>query len=241
MGGVMKDVIVKGSRVRLAGGEDRDGGGDGPLVVLLHGFGAPGDDLVPLFRQLDVPRHVRFAFPEALLDLGELLGSGYAGGRAWWMIDPSWFLPENQGKHAERARAVPEGLAEARTRVGEVLAGLGAKPDKTILGGFSQGAMLSLDYALRAQHAFAGVALLSGSITAVDEWQPLFAKLRGVRVMQSHGRADPILPFAAAERLRDLLKAAGADVRWVEFNGGHAIPQSSLDALGKLIRDAFGE
>lgn len=241
MGDVMKDVILKGSRVRLAGGEDRDGGGNGPLVVLLHGFGAPGDDLVPLFRQLDVPRHVRFAFPEALLDLGDLLGSGYAGGRAWWMIDPSWFLPENQDKHAERAKAVPEGLAAARTRVGEVLAGLGAKPEKTILGGFSQGAMLSLDYALRAEQSFAGLALLSGSITAIDEWQPLFAKLRGVRVVQSHGRADPILPFAAAERLRDLLKAADADVRWVEFNGGHAIPQSSLDALGKLIRDAFGE
>jgi phospholipase/carboxylesterase len=241
MGGVMKDVIVKGSRVRLAGGEDRNGGGDGPLVVLLHGFGAPGDDLVPLFRQLDVPRHVRFAFPEALLDLGELLGPGYAGGRAWWMIDPSWFLPENQGKHEERARAVPEGLVEARTRVGEVLSGLGAKPENTILGGFSQGAMLSLDYALRAEQSFAGLALLSGSIVAIDEWQPLFTKLSGVRVMQSHGRADPILPFAAAQRLRDLLKTAGADVHWVEFNGGHTIPMSALDVLGMLVRETFGE
>ncbi|HVW26413.1 MAG TPA: hypothetical protein VHC69_13685 [Polyangiaceae bacterium] len=237
----MKDVSVAGSRVRLAGGEDRDGGGDGPLVVLLHGFGAPGDDLVPLFRQLDVPRHVRFAFPEALLDLGELLGSGYAGGRAWWMIDPSWFLPENQGKHAERAKAVPEGLADARTRVGQVLAGLGAKPETTILGGFSQGAMISTDFALRAEKPFAGLALMSGSIVAIDEWQPLFGKLRGVRVMQSHGRSDPILPFAAAERLRDLLKNAGADLRWVEFSGGHTIPLSALDALGKLIRDSFPE
>ena len=236
----MKDVSVAGSRVRLAGGDDREGGGDGPLVVLLHGFGAPGDDLVPLYRQLDVPRHVRFAFPEALLDLEDVLGSGYAGGRAWWMIDPSWFLPENQGRLAERARAVPEGLAEARTRIGDVLDGLGAEPETTILGGFSQGAMLSTDFALRAAHPFAGLALMSGSIVAIDEWQPLFDKLRGVRVMQSHGRSDPILPFAAAERLRDILKAAGADVRWVEFSGGHTIPLSALDALGKLIRDAFG-
>src|SRR5262249_31150399 len=155
---------------------------------------------------------------------------------AWWMIDPSWFLPENQGKLAERAKSVPEGLAEARARVGEVLAGLGAKPEKTILGGFSQGAMLSTDLALRSQASFAGLALMSGSIVAVDEWQPLFEKLRGMRILQSHGRSDPILPFAAAERLRDLLKAAGADVRWIEFSGGHTIPLSALDALAKLIR-----
>jgi phospholipase/carboxylesterase len=59
--------------------------------------------------------------------------------------------------------------------------------------------------------------------------------------MQSHGRSDPILPFAAAERLRDFLKTAGADVRWVEFGGGHTIPMGALDGLGKLVRDVFGE
>src|SRR6185369_8839181 len=101
MGCVMKDVIVKGSRVRLAGGEDRDGGGDGPLVVLLHGFGAPGDDLVPLFRQLDVPREVRFAFPAAPLDL-RTLGAGYAGGRAWWMIDVAALDARARGGTRER-------------------------------------------------------------------------------------------------------------------------------------------
>jgi phospholipase/carboxylesterase len=237
----MKEVTIAGSRVRLAGGEDRDGGGDGPVVVLLHGFGAPGNDLVPLFRQLDVPRHVRFAFPEALLDLGELAGPGYAGARAWWMIDPSWFLPENQGKHAERAKLVPEGLTDARARVHAVLEGLGATPKSTILGGFSQGAMLSVDVALRSGEPFAGLALMSGSVVAVGEWQPLFSKLAGVRVMQSHGRTDPILPFAAAERLRDFMKSAGADVRWVEFGGGHTISVGALDALGKLVRDVFGD
>ncbi|HEX4341356.1 MAG TPA: hypothetical protein VH062_35855 [Polyangiaceae bacterium] len=237
----MKDVVIAGSRVRLAGGENRDGSGDGPIVVLLHGFGAPGEDLVPLFRQLDVPRHVRFAFPEAPLDLAELAGPSYAGARAWWMIDPSWFLPENQGKLAERAKSVPDGLADARARVDAVLEGLGATREKTILGGFSQGAMVTMDVALRGETPFAGLALMSGSIVAADEWQPLLPKLAGVRVMQSHGRTDPILPFATAERLRDLMKTAGADVRWVEFAGGHTISMGALEALAKLVHDAFGE
>ena len=75
---------------------------------------------------------------------------------------------------------------------------------------------------------------------SLREWERGFERLRGIPIMQSHGRADPILPFAAAERLRDLLKTAGADVRWVEFSGGHTIPMGALDALGKLVRDVFG-
>ncbi len=234
----MRQEVILGSKVRITGGADREGGGDGPLVVLLHGFGAPGDDLVPIHRQLDVPSNVRFAFPEAPLDLAGPLGPGYAGARAWWMIDPMILM---SGNRADCSRAVPDGLAEARATVTAQLdalgAMLGATRSKTILGGFSQGAMLSMDVALRSDTPFAGLALMSGTIVALDEWTPAFPKLRGVPVMQSHGRSDPLLPFDAAVRLRDLLREAGADVRWVEFSGAHTIVGSALDALAKLVRD----
>lgn len=237
----MRRLNAAGLDVIAAGGEDREGGGDGPLVVLCHGFGAPGEDLVPLFRQLAVPREVRFAFPAAPLDLGATLGPAYRGGRAWWMIDPKSLEEAQRGIRRDRSHVVPEGLAEARTMVtallGELGGLLGATPEKTILGGFSQGAMVSLDVALRLPHRLAGLCLMSGSIVAVDEWQPLFATLKGVPIVQSHGRSDPLLPFDIAEKLRDLLRDAGADVRWVEFSGGHTIPGSVLDALGKLIND----
>jgi phospholipase/carboxylesterase len=211
------------------------------LVVLLHGFGAPGDDLVPLFRQLDVPREVRFAFPEATLDLGEMGGPGYAGARAWWMIDAATLGAAARGERPDRTSLVPDGLTEARATITDVLAGLaallGAKPARTILGGFSQGAMLTVDVAVRRDEPFAGLALMSGTVIALPEWTPGFPKLAGLPVLQSHGRADPLLPFASAERLRDLLRGAGADVRWVDFAGGHTITSSVLDGLGKLIRD----
>ena len=81
----MREAIFGGLRVRITGGSDREGGrkGEGPTVVLLHGFGAPGDDLVPLWRVLDVPREVRFVFPAAPLPLD----MGYGDARAWWLID----------------------------------------------------------------------------------------------------------------------------------------------------------
>ena len=78
----MQERTFGGLRVRLAGGTDREGGGDGPLVVLMHGFGAPGTDLVGLWRMLDVPGNVRFAFPEAPNEV-----PGLPGARAWWMLD----------------------------------------------------------------------------------------------------------------------------------------------------------
>ena len=237
----MRRLTAAGLDVVLAGGEDREGGGDGPLVVLCHGFGAPGEDLVPLFRQLDVPREVRFAFPAAPLDLGATLGPAYRGGRAWWMIDPKSLEEAQLGVRRDRSHVVPEGLVEARNMVtellGELESQLGARSDRTILGGFSQGAMVSLDVALRLSRRMAGLCLMSGSIVAIDEWQPLLETQRGVPIVQSHGRADPLLPFDIAERLRDFLRAAGADVRWVEFPGGHTITGSVLDALGKLVND----
>lgn len=231
----MRRLTLVGLDVIVTGGEDREGGGDGPLVVLCHGFGAPGEDLVPLFRQLAVPREVRFAFPAAPLDLGAALGPAYGGGRAWWMIDPSALAEASRGVRRDRTRVVPEGLAEARNSLMALLDELGAQPEKTVLGGFSQGAMLSLDVALRLPHRLAGLALMSGSIVAIDEWTPNLEALSGVPVMQSHGRGDPLLPFDVAEKLRDLLRGAGADVRWVEFSGGHTIVGSVLDALGTLV------
>ena len=59
-------------------------------------------------------------------------------------------------------------------------------------------------------------------------------------IMQSHGRNDPLLPFAAAVELRDLLRAAGCKVDWVEFNGQHELPPAALDALGRLVRKTVG-
>ncbi|MBC7973486.1 MAG: phospholipase, partial [Myxococcales bacterium] len=69
-------------------------------------------------------------------------------------------------------------------------------------------------------------------------WQPRLASLAGVPVMVSHGRQDGLLPFGAAEWMRDQLTAAGAVVDWQPFDGGHEIPRSVLVAAGTLLRAA---
>jgi len=232
----MKELVLGGLKVRVVGGSDREGGGAGPMVVLLHGFGAPGTDLVPLWRQLAVPRETRFAFPEAPLTVD--LGMPGLEGRAWWMIDLMRMQTAlEEGKERDLTREVPEGLAPARERMITFLDALQAEfpADQLVLGGFSQGAMLALDVALRTDRDLAGLVLMSGTLLAEDEWRPLMPRRSGLPVLQSHGRDDPLLPFRIAERLRDALGAAGLGVEWIAFNGGHGIADGVLDSLGAFI------
>src|SRR6478735_2349298 len=158
---VMRQLKLGTLTAHVTGGTDREGGGTGPVVVLMHGYGAPGTDLVSLWRELAVPHEVRFVFPEAPLETD-------FGGRAWWPIDMIRLQTERFSEGgAERLMAeVPPGIDAARAAVLELLAVLerdfGAVPEQTLIGGFSQGAMLATDVVLRSSRAFGGLALLSG-------------------------------------------------------------------------------
>jgi phospholipase/carboxylesterase len=95
--------------------------------------------------------------------------------------------------------------------------------------------MLTTDLALRLEEAPAGLAILSGTLTDEPSWTRLAARRQGLRVVQSHGRQDPILPYANAEALRDVLKGAGCDVTFLPFAGGHTIPDDALSAISSLF------
>jgi phospholipase/carboxylesterase len=243
----VRELTLGGLEVRLAGGPDREGGGDGPLLVLFHGFGAPGTDLVPLWRSLRAPAEVRFAFPAAPLVLDPASPPEYAP-RAWWMIDVLRLQRAVQdGRDAALALArepPPPGMAEARALVETFLdaceSELAAPRERVVLGGFSQGAMLACDVALRGERRPAGLVVLSGAPVSEPELRVLAPKRAGMRVLQSHGRADPILPFAGGEYLRDLLRESGLEVEWVAFGGGHGIPDGVLERLGPFVAEVSG-
>ncbi len=232
----MRKAKYGGLTVRITGGSDGDGAGSGPVVVLLHGFGAPGTDLVPLAEYMSVPKGTRFVFPQAPLALPPVFGTG----RAWWMIDlESRIRARIQGQIMELTREVPEGLDKVNQRINgmldEMLADLHAKPEQVILGGFSQGAMLALDVALRSTRPLGGLILMSGTLICAEEWAPLLPRRKGLRCLLSHGRADPMLPYEVAESLRDKMIEAGLAVDWVSFQGGHEIPPEVLSRASKLI------
>lgn len=231
----MRLASFGGLTVRLVGGSDGRGGGDGPLVVLMHGFGAPADDLVPLADVMEVPRETRFAFPAAPLALDM-----WPGARAWWMIDLARYEALwTGGDLRQLSEDEPPGLGEARSQIhamlDELQRELAIAGSRIALGGFSQGAMLACDVALRSDRPLAGLVLLSGSFLCRSIWSQRMAARRDVPVFQSHGQSDPLLPFSLAEDLRDALRGAGLAVDWAPFAGGHEIPPSVLASAASFL------
>ena len=203
-------------------------------VVLLHGFGAPGDDLVALGQYIAAP--VRFVFPEAPIELGGLYGDS----RAWWRLDLARLEEDlRTGKIHDRRAEVPEGLDAVRGQMMQFLDDVHERfaldTKQLALGGFSQGAMLALDIALHREVPPAALVLMSGTLLAEPVWQPRMPRLSGMPVFQSHGLHDALLPFSIAELLRDELRGAGAKVDWCAFHGGHEIPPAVLDGVGTLL------
>jgi phospholipase/carboxylesterase len=82
--------------------------------------------------------------------------------------------------------------------------------------------------------------MFSGTVICASEWEPRFSMRRGLGVFQSHGREDPLLPYAAAERLRALWEQGGAQVSFVTFTGGHEIPGDVIAAAARYIGELFG-
>lgn len=206
-------------------------------VVLLHGYGAPATDLVGLEGALSLPPGARFVFPAAPRLLEPRLGA--RSGRAWWPIDMVELQTAVATSRLDLLRQMrPPGLDEARAALGTLLAALqeaGVPPERTVLGGFSQGAMLALDYALREQPAFAGLVLLSGTIVSEAEWLPLIAASRPYAVFQSHSPDDFVLPFPTAAELARLLDGSPMGHEFVKFRGGHGIGPSVLEGLGAFL------
>ncbi|MFP6764644.1 MAG: hypothetical protein VB858_13540 [Planctomycetaceae bacterium] len=210
------------------------------VVILCHGFGAPGTDLVPLGSELLSARHqlaesTRIIFPEAPLTPPEL-----AGGRAWWPLDVEQLQRAMQfGEIRDLRGDHPPGLTEAREKLISVIAATsgetGLPLSRFVLGGFSQGAMLATDVALRLDDLPAALCIWSGTLLCESEWKELIAKRGPLRVLQSHGKTDPILPFQAATELRDLFAQAAFDGEFIEFAGVHTIPAEALDRFADLL------
>ncbi len=116
----MREEHIGGLRTRILGGTDGKGGGRGPLVLLLHGFGAPGDDLVSLADDLTVPSGTRFVFPEGPLSLS----FGPSDAHAWWLIDMARMAADQAaGRVRDLSNEIPKGLAPARETMLDVSQG----------------------------------------------------------------------------------------------------------------------
>lgn len=223
---------LAGLDVQVQGGRDTPGA---PVVVLLHGFQMSADDLAPFGASMGLP--AVFLFPDGPIDL--LPDPSGRRRRAWWRIDTqARDAAIAAGLDRDLSDEVPAGLPDARARLVELLEQVAERwPGRpTFVGGFSQGAILTLDMVLRTGRRPTGLILLSGARVDAAAVRPLMARVAGLPVFHSHGSGDTELSFRAAERLSHELAAAGAGVVWRPFDGGHEIPLPVLRELKKFVR-----
>ena len=176
-------------------------------LVLLHGRGADEHDLYPLLDALDPERRLRGLTPRGPLALPP-------GGRHWYRLGG---IPTPE----------PETFWPSFTELAELLDGL-QKP--LVLGGFSQGAVMSYALALGRSPEKRPAALLPLDLNG----------LQGFPVSIAHGTLDPVIPVDYSRAARDVLAAAGADVAYHESPLGHTIDPQIIPALRGFVAYAIG-
>lgn len=189
-------------RVRPAAGEPAG------ALVLLHGRGVDEHDLFPLLDAFDPERRLVGVTPRAPLSLPPGGNHWYVTGRVGYPGRDSFLAT------VERLGAWLDALPEA----------LGAPWERTVLGGFSQGAVMS--YALAfgpGRSAPAGVLALSGFMPRVEGYELRLEDRGGYPVAIGHGTHDPVIGVEFGREARDRLLAGGADVLYREAPLPHAV------------------
>jgi phospholipase/carboxylesterase len=184
------------------------------LLVLHHGRGTDERDLLPLGDVLDPGRRLHVVAPRGPL---RLPGSpGYH-----WYLVPRVGYPD------------PETFAAARSELAalhdELWERTGLTPERTVLGGFSMGTVMSYTMALDPERpAPAGILAFSGFIPTVEGWEPQLAGRESTRVLIAHGRQDPVIDVSFARRARELLEGAGFEVDYRESDATHTIDPADI-------------
>lgn len=225
----MARVEARKRRIGPLDGLEVLGDPQAPTIVLFHGYGADMNDLAPLAGAIQAPKNSNWYFPNGSLSVP--LGGHYEG-RAWFPIP----LAELERGGIDLSTVVPPGMKKARENARAFLAKLGVAPRKLVIGGFSQGAMLATDLVMHMDEAPAGLALLSGTLVNATEWAELARRKPGLKFFQAHGAYDQVLPFAHAQKLEALLKAAGWQGHLQRFEGAHEIPSEVLIQFGAFLR-----
>lgn len=194
-------------------------------VVWLHGLGADGHDFEPIVPELDLTLPVRFVFPHAPQRAVTINGGMIM--RAWYDIDPGAPLAGEQD--------IEESSVEVSQIVSELVAA-DIQRENVVLAGFSQGGVIALHNAIRAEPRYAGVMALS---TYVHDHENLSEVLTFASVdtpiFMAHGTIDPMIPITRAITSRVALTDLNYEVEWHQYGMGHAVCAEEIGHISDFL------
>jgi phospholipase/carboxylesterase len=196
------------------------------LVILLHGYGADGNDLIGLApywaRLLPDAAFVSPHAPEAC--------SMSPAGRQWFAIGN--FGADERSRGAERAAPVLHQFID------QELARYRLDDSRLALVGFSQGTMMALHVGLRRPRPVAGILGFSGALVAPERLADEVTARPPVLLI--HGDADDLLPVESLFQATQGLGAAGVAAEWhISANCGHSIAEDGLEIGGRFLQQAL--
>jgi phospholipase/carboxylesterase len=188
-------------------------------LVLLHGRGADENDLHPLLDALDPDRRLAGYTPRGPLSLPP-------GGAHWYRLGG---IPTPE----------PETFFPTFERLTQWFDSLPFDPERVVLGGFSQGAVMSYALGLGAGRPRpAGLICLSGFMPQVPGFELDLEGLEGYPMALAHGSFDPVISVEWSRRARTVLEEAGADVLYREAPLPHAIDPTIVPELAAFVRSS---
>ena len=209
----MVELTPLEARIRAPRGEPEG------ALVLLHGRGADEHDLFPLLDLLDPERRLLGVTPQGPLALPP-------GGRHWYALGG---IPTPD----------PETFLATAPRLGAFLDALPMPAERLVLGGFSQGAVMSFAMSLGpGRPRPAAVIALSGFLPRVEGYPLAPGRLAGVPVAVAHGLLDPVIPARFGAEAAETLTAAGADVVRLESAVPHMVDPAWIDPLREVVARA---
>jgi phospholipase/carboxylesterase len=195
------------------------------LLVLHHGRGTDERDLLRLADLLDPAQRLLVVTPR-----GPLVVPGSPGYH--WYLVPRVGYPDR--RTFEEARAA---LAALHDQLWEET---GIGPERTVLGGFSMGTVMSYAMGLGAERpAVSGILAFSGFVPTVEGWEPSLGDRAWTRVFISHGRNDPVISVEFAARARELLEVGGLQVTYRESELGHQIDPAHLSDASRWLDEVL--
>jgi phospholipase/carboxylesterase len=190
------------------------------LLVLHHGRGSDEADLVGLADVFDPGRRLYVVTPRGPLTL-----SGWPGYH--WYVVPRVGYPD-----PDTFDAAFDALAAFHD---ELWQRTGIPPERTVLGGFSMGSVMSYAMGLSADRPQpAGLLIFSGFIPTVEGWAPDLSR-NDMPVFIAHGRRDPVMDIGFARSARDLLENAGFPVEYHESDAAHHIDPENIPAATEWL------
>jgi phospholipase/carboxylesterase len=217
---------INGPRIEAKSGKPKQ------LVVLLHGYGADGNDLIEIGRQW------RALLPDAAFvapHAPEPCGMSPMG-RQWFAL--TMRDPDERWRGVTKARPVLDAFLDAE------LAKLGLTESQLALVGFSQGTMMALHVGLRRRRAPAAILGYSGVLVGsehVAEATARDASGAPPPILLAHGDQDQLIPFDALFDSAEALAKANIPCQWhLSLGVGHGIDNGGLRHGGLFIAKGFG-